>query len=181
MTTADNERDVLELVQRWAAAARMGDPELLDGLLAEDFAWAGPSAASCTGPAARPLPESSGEPGLRGEGAATAQPRRRGGRDRSPGPGDQLPEPRQLRAIPGRTRRRMPCGVLTLTNVHVGPYRFRPPHGHGIRLPPRPVQALRRAHRTVAPADSPLTELAPADVDAVIVNAAGDRLVTRWW
>ena len=34
MTTADNERDVRELVQRWAAAARLGDPELLDGLLA---------------------------------------------------------------------------------------------------------------------------------------------------
>ena len=42
MTTADNERDVLELVQRWAAAARMGDPGLLDGLLAQDFAGAGP-------------------------------------------------------------------------------------------------------------------------------------------
>jgi hypothetical protein len=34
VTTADNERDVLVLVRRWAAAARMGDPELLDGLLA---------------------------------------------------------------------------------------------------------------------------------------------------
>jgi hypothetical protein len=34
VTTADNERDVLELVQRWAVAARMGDPELPGGLLA---------------------------------------------------------------------------------------------------------------------------------------------------
>jgi microsomal dipeptidase-like Zn-dependent dipeptidase len=30
------------------------------------------------------------------------------------------------------------------------------------------------------PAESPLTDLAPAGVDAAIVNAVGDRLVTRW-
>jgi microsomal dipeptidase-like Zn-dependent dipeptidase len=31
------------------------------------------------------------------------------------------------------------------------------------------------------PPDSPPTDLAPAGVDAIIANAVGDRLVTRWW
>jgi microsomal dipeptidase-like Zn-dependent dipeptidase len=54
-------------------------------------------------------------------------------------------------------------------------------HGHGTRVLPRLVQAVRRATVRSHPADSPLTELAQAGVDAVIVNAVGDRLVTRWW
>jgi microsomal dipeptidase-like Zn-dependent dipeptidase len=53
-------------------------------------------------------------------------------------------------------------------------------HGHGTHLLPRPVQAVRRATVRSHPADAPLSELAPAGVDALIVNAVGDRLVTRW-
>jgi microsomal dipeptidase-like Zn-dependent dipeptidase len=53
-------------------------------------------------------------------------------------------------------------------------------HGHGTHLLPRPVQAVRRAAIRSHPPDSPLTDLAPAGVDAVVANAVGDRLVTRW-
>jgi len=53
-------------------------------------------------------------------------------------------------------------------------------HGHGTHVLPRPVQAFRRATVRSHPADSPLTDLAAAGVDAVIANAVGDRLVTRW-
>jgi microsomal dipeptidase-like Zn-dependent dipeptidase len=53
-------------------------------------------------------------------------------------------------------------------------------HGHGTRMLPRPISALRRASVRSHPADSPLTDLAPAGVDGLIVNAVGDRLVTRW-
>jgi microsomal dipeptidase-like Zn-dependent dipeptidase len=54
-------------------------------------------------------------------------------------------------------------------------------HGHGTRVLPRPVQAVRRVTVRGHPADSPLTDLVPAGVDAVVANAVGDRLVTRWW
>lgn len=53
-------------------------------------------------------------------------------------------------------------------------------HGHGTRMLPRPLAVLRRAMVRSHPAESPLTDLAPAGVDAAIVNAVGDRLVTRW-
>lgn len=53
-------------------------------------------------------------------------------------------------------------------------------HGHGTHVLPRPVQAIRRATVRSHPADSPLTDLAPAGLDAVIANAVGDPLVTRW-
>jgi len=42
VTGTDNECDVLKLVQRWAAAERLGDAELLGGLLAAEFAGVGP-------------------------------------------------------------------------------------------------------------------------------------------
>jgi microsomal dipeptidase-like Zn-dependent dipeptidase len=54
-------------------------------------------------------------------------------------------------------------------------------HGHGTHVLPRPVQAVRRVTVRGHPADSPLTDLVPAGVDALLANAVGDRLVTRWW
>lgn len=42
MTAAENTPDVLDLVQRWAAAEQHNDADLLDGLLAEDFVGVGP-------------------------------------------------------------------------------------------------------------------------------------------
>ncbi len=42
MTTAETSSDVLDLVHRWAAAERLGDAGLLDGLLAGDFVGVGP-------------------------------------------------------------------------------------------------------------------------------------------
>ena len=39
MTTTD---DILDLVDRWAAAEEQNDPERLDGLLADDFVGVGP-------------------------------------------------------------------------------------------------------------------------------------------
>ena len=42
MTTVRHTHDVLDLVQRWAAAEQRGDADLLDGLLADDFVGVGP-------------------------------------------------------------------------------------------------------------------------------------------
>jgi hypothetical protein len=42
MTTAEDSSDVLDLVHGWAAAERLDDVGLLDGLLAEDFVGMGP-------------------------------------------------------------------------------------------------------------------------------------------
>jgi len=42
MSTVQATRDVLDLVQRWAAAEQRGDADLLGGLLADDFVGVGP-------------------------------------------------------------------------------------------------------------------------------------------
>jgi ketosteroid isomerase-like protein len=42
MTAGGNAPDVLNLVQRWAAAEQQNDAGLLDGLLADDFVGVGP-------------------------------------------------------------------------------------------------------------------------------------------
>lgn len=42
MTPDGIERDVLDLLQRWAAAEQDNDPDLLDAVLAEDFVGVGP-------------------------------------------------------------------------------------------------------------------------------------------
>jgi microsomal dipeptidase-like Zn-dependent dipeptidase len=73
--------------------------------------------------------------------------------------------------MPGQSRRWVPSGRTLVIDAH----------GHGTHMLPRPVHAIRRATVRSHPPDSPLTDLAPAGVDAVIVNAVGDRLVTRWW
>jgi microsomal dipeptidase-like Zn-dependent dipeptidase len=53
-------------------------------------------------------------------------------------------------------------------------------HGHGTHILPRPVQAVRRMTVRSHPADAPFTDLATGGVDAVVANAVGDRLATRW-